>query len=253
MQRGHVYIHGTGCPVTHNGQHLVELPDEDEADRQKPGWCRMCALEFPRLEIENDLLREALTWTVGYLRGHVNVETYPDFYNAAKLVDGEQAVNYGHFQTVQNLWEHVGWQEKEIAILKGRVSYMERVKDGYRGELKRWEAAAEWVKDDWPQIDTGHNSVCVYRLEDGQGEHRLFEAPTLLEAVEKAMNAPPFTGEKMEDMRSRQRLRIAELEEFVRLVRDSYDGEHSEGKCLSAICLQCGAGKLLPKGDGSNA
>jgi hypothetical protein len=136
------------------------------------------------------------------------------------------------------------------------VSYLEGVKDGYWGELKRWEAAAEWVRDDWPQIDTGHNSVCVCRLEDGQGEHRLFEAPTLLEAVEKAMNAPPFTGEKMEDMRSRQRLRIAELEEFVRLVRDSYDGEHSEGKCLSAICLQFGAiwfvGGQMAKQDAEN-
>jgi hypothetical protein len=51
----------------------------------------MCALEFPRLEIENELLREALTWAVGYLRcNHFEkVMRYPDFSNASKLVSGE--------------------------------------------------------------------------------------------------------------------------------------------------------------------
>lgn len=54
--------------------------------------------------------------------------------------------------------------------------------------LARYERAAAWIQRHWPSIEATASGVCVWRLENGQGSETRFEAPTFLEAVEKAMD-----------------------------------------------------------------
>ncbi len=82
--------------------------------------------------------------------------------------------------------------------------------------LQRYKEAIEWCEAYWPDVEFAAKHCEIARLEPGQGEHRLFRGGSFLEAVERAMAVPPFTGESVPERRSR----IAALEAEVAALRE---------------------------------
>lgn len=78
----------------------------------------------------------------------------------------------------------------------------ERIK-ALEEELQRYKRAIEYCHHWWMDVDFFTNECDIARLEPGQGEERLFRAPTFLEAAELAMAAPSFTGETPLERRSK--------------------------------------------------
>lgn len=86
------------------------------------------------------------------------------------------------------------------------------------------EEALSWCRDQWPTIEFSYKACSVVRLEPGQGSERVFTAPTFLEAVEMAIEAPPFTGETHQSSKDERiallERRIIELEEMYIKARE---------------------------------
>ena len=112
-----------------------------------------------------------------------------------------------------------------------------------RKELDRWQKASDWLRDDWGKLSStfGTSSefgdsqieVTCFRLEDGQGENRSFSGNTILEAIEKAMVAPSFTGGFLEEWEEQKnskediarKLRFL-LERFIETLSQGDDGRY---------------------------
>lgn len=101
------------------------------------------------------------------------------------------------------------------------------------------ERMLRWIEGDWPTIEAGHDGVAVFRLEDGQGEQRIFTARRFEDAVKKAMETPGFENdpspepkllhchqydhEKSDNARAVKDRRIKEMETELAALRAAAD------------------------------
>jgi glutamine cyclotransferase len=129
----------------------MTIPTLMNCAHQGEGWCLACV---GKLATDQDRLREALTWAVGFIRCNFpqTVAPYPDFRNAADLVAGEGAVLTGEFTMARYRAEVA---EEEVRRLRAVVqaAYVEGWEEGndfmviQEGEqresaLRCWEESA---------------------------------------------------------------------------------------------------------------
>jgi hypothetical protein len=89
-----------------------------------------------------------------------------------------------------------------------RIAELERECARLTAELAGIRGLLKYAEDDWIELECGPadksgNEVTVIRLEPGQGEQRVFRAPTIEEALKIAAITPKFQGEKVQDVRDR--------------------------------------------------
>jgi hypothetical protein len=165
-------------------------------------------------------------------------------------------VNYGHFQTVQNLWEHVERQEKEIATLTRQVRDQQGWMAIYNSNSGRIGKALEPIRQkrqtgeparpDWVEV------VELARRVGGlEGIIRDRVAPLLPDAVRDALvlSAQELATRTVGRLADCQ-LRVKDLEEFVRDINSNHDHDEDAHR-YKTLCYVCEAEKLLPKKEGA--